>query len=82
MALYDAIIADNNPALGHGREGYYYGASGEHSLYALSKAISEALVKSGKAKSPEVTSFTPEEVDKYFGHFVCLQVRLFGWDSS
>lgn len=67
MTLYDAILDGKNPAVGHGREGYYFGASGEHCLYDLSKAVSDTLIELGKAKSTEVTSFTPEEVNKYFG---------------
>ncbi|KAI0701574.1 NAD(P)-binding protein [Cerioporus squamosus] len=31
--------------LGHGREGYYFAENGEHSLYALCKAIGTALVE-------------------------------------
>jgi hypothetical protein len=90
IQLYDAILADNNPALGHGREGFYFGANGENFLYDLGKAISEALMKLGRANSPEVTSFTKEEADKYFGgvhfFFFCsfrleLIFRLIGWFS-
>lgn len=62
--LYDSIIV--NPATGHGREGMYFGVNGEHSLYAVGKAIGEALVAIGKADNPEPTSFTQEEIQKYF----------------
>ncbi|KAJ7255829.1 NAD(P)-binding protein [Mycena haematopus] len=61
--LYDKIVAD--PATGHGRNGFYFGASGEHSLYDVGKAIGEALVKLGKSKSAEPTPFTQAEFDKY-----------------
>lgn len=62
--LYDSIVA--NPATGHGREGMYFGVNGEHSLYAVGEAIGEALVAIGKADNPEPTSFTQEEIQKYF----------------
>jgi len=64
--LYDS--ATKNPGkTGHGREGFYFGASGEHSLYNVGKAIGEALVELGIAQSPEPTTFTKEDLDKYFG---------------
>ncbi|KAJ7064773.1 NAD(P)-binding protein [Mycena amicta] len=63
--LWDAIIS--NPKLGHGREGYFFGASGEHSLYDVGKKIGEALVALGKSDSVEPTTFTQADLDKYFG---------------
>ncbi|KAL0566871.1 hypothetical protein V5O48_015123 [Marasmius crinis-equi] len=63
-ALWDSIM--NDPQTGHGREGYYFGASGEHRLYDVSQAIGEALVPLGISNSPEPTSFTNEELEKYF----------------
>ncbi|KAK1224082.1 hypothetical protein PQX77_008412 [Marasmius sp. AFHP31] len=65
-ALYDSITK-NPEKTGHGREGFYFGASGEHRLYDVGKAIGEALVQFGIAKSPEPTTFTKEEIDRYFG---------------
>ncbi|KNZ81922.1 hypothetical protein J132_10201, partial [Termitomyces sp. J132] len=65
IVLYDSI--KNNPATGHGREGFYFGENGEHTLYQIGKAISEALVEIGRGNSPEPTTFSKEEVQKYFG---------------
>ncbi|KAF5382083.1 hypothetical protein D9615_004318 [Tricholomella constricta] len=65
LVLYDAIRS--NPATGHGREGFYFGENGEHNLYEVGKAVGKALVEIGKAKSDEPTTFTKEEIDKYFG---------------
>ncbi|KAG7089743.1 hypothetical protein E1B28_011397 [Marasmius oreades] len=62
--LYDSI--SSNPTTGHGREGFYFGENGEHSLYEAAKGIGEALVKLGKAETSEPNSFTEEEVTKYF----------------
>ncbi|KAF8896241.1 hypothetical protein BD779DRAFT_1608539 [Infundibulicybe gibba] len=64
LVLYESIVT--KPATGHGREGIYFGASGEHSLYDIGKAIAQALFDLGKGKSTEPTTFTKEEVDKYF----------------
>jgi len=64
IVLYDSIIA--NPATGHGREGIYFGVNGEHNLYDVSKAIGEVLVEIGKTDNPEPTTFTKEEIDKYY----------------
>ncbi|KAJ7174949.1 NAD-binding protein [Mycena crocata] len=63
VALYDAIVADTT---GHGRNGFYFAESGEHSLYDVGKAIGEALVALGKSDSAEPTTFSQAELDKYF----------------
>ncbi|KAF8885460.1 hypothetical protein BD779DRAFT_674409 [Infundibulicybe gibba] len=63
LALYKSIVT--NPATGHGREGIYFGENGECNLYDVGKAIGQALVDLGKAKSAEPTTFTKEEIDKY-----------------
>ncbi|KAJ7645086.1 NAD(P)-binding protein [Mycena polygramma] len=62
--LYDKIVEDSDT--GHGREGFYFGASGEHSLLDVAKAIGAALVALGKSDNPEPTTFTQAELDKYF----------------
>ncbi|KAI0783871.1 NAD-P-binding protein [Irpex lacteus] len=66
IILYDALIA-NPDKVGHGRDGYYFGTNGEHTWYDISKAIGVALVKRGISKSDEPTTFTTEELVKYFG---------------
>jgi hypothetical protein len=63
--LYDKIVGDAET--GHGRNGFYFGASGEHLLYDVGKAIGTALVALGKSESAEPTTFTQAELDKYFG---------------
>ena len=64
--MYDAIVQKGADNVDHGVKGYYIGANGEHSWYEISKAIGEALVKLGRANDPEPTSFTKEELEKYF----------------
>ncbi|KAH7928229.1 NAD(P)-binding protein [Leucogyrophana mollusca] len=69
VVLFEAIT---NPAAapapaGHGREGFYFGEGGEHKLYDVSKTIAQVLYDLGKGKSPEPTTFSEEELQKYFG---------------
>lgn len=35
-------------------------------MYDIAKAVGKAMVGLGLAKSEEPTTFTPEEIDKYF----------------
>lgn len=63
--LYDAIVS-NPEKVGHGRHGYYIGENGDYLLYDVAKAIGKALVKRGISKSEEPTTFTTEELIKYF----------------
>jgi hypothetical protein len=73
--LYDAIVT-NPEKVGHGRDGFYFGINGEHTWYDISKAIGQAMVKLGLSKSDEPTTFSHDEIIKYFG----TEVRLaLGW---
>ena len=72
--LFDAILSD--PNLPHGREGYYFAENGEYKLYDLAKAYSQALYDLGKGKSPDPTSFTADEVQKYFGVIPLLMLTF------
>ncbi|KAF9069216.1 NAD(P)-binding protein [Rhodocollybia butyracea] len=63
--LFDAVLSPTaNP--GHGLDGYYFGADQEHTLYQIGTAISDALHKAGKSKGGQPTTFTKQELDKYF----------------
>ncbi|KAL1762272.1 hypothetical protein FB107DRAFT_268554 [Schizophyllum commune] len=75
MLLVDAVLRD--PAsIPHGREGYYFGATEEHSWYEASRAIGEAMVALGKTDNPEPTSFTDEEIAKWYkGYDLCSNAR-------
>ncbi|OJT06574.1 hypothetical protein TRAPUB_2569 [Trametes pubescens] len=66
ITLFDSIVS-NPDTTGHGWEGFYFGENGEHSWYQISRAIGDALVALGISKDPEPTSFTTEELIKYFG---------------
>ncbi len=75
IALYDAII--NKPEeTGHGWEGFYFGENGDYSWYQVCKAIGNALVALGVSADSEPTSFTVEELVKYFG------AEQWGWYSG
>ncbi|KAF5359799.1 hypothetical protein D9756_003346 [Leucocoprinus leucothites] len=52
--------------VGHGRNGFYFGLNGEHTLYDVGKELGRTLVAVGKSSSEEPTTFTKEEIDKYF----------------
>ncbi|TFK28556.1 NAD(P)-binding protein [Coprinopsis marcescibilis] len=88
--LFNAIRAKPD-AVGHGREGFYFGESGEHTLYQISKRIAEVFVALGISKSDEPTTFTKEEIDKYFegsnylgSNSRCrgIRSRSLGWKPS
>ena len=73
IIVYNALT--NNPGTtGHGRDGYYFGITGEYSWYELSKEISRTLVELGVHKESEPDSFTRDELLKYFGSPVSVRI--------
>ncbi|KAG2003467.1 hypothetical protein CC2G_004069 [Coprinopsis cinerea AmutBmut pab1-1] len=64
VTLFDAIQS-NHPSAGHGREGFYFGENGQHTLYQIGRAIGDAMVALGLSNSSEPTAFAEEELDKY-----------------
>jgi len=69
--LYNAIKA-NPDAIVHGRDGFYFALNGEHTLYDISKELGRVLVAFGKCSEEEPTTFTQEEVNKYFNGSSCF----------
>jgi len=67
IVLFDAI--QSGTPVGHGAEGYYFGENGEYLLYDIGQAIGVALKELGKAKTEEVSTFTTEDLDEYFGGY-------------
>ena len=65
--VWDAIVTNSNKA-GHGWEGFYIVANDELSVYDLAKETGRVMKELGLSSSDEVTTFTPEEVLKYFPH--------------
>lgn len=51
----------------HGRQGYYFGESGEHTLWLAGQKIGLSMYKAGMTEETEPSTFTKEEIDKYFG---------------
>lgn len=67
ILLFDQILSQKSsdpPA--HGRHGFYFGENGEHSWYDVAKTIAQLLYDTGKGESPQPTTFTKEEMEKYF----------------
>lgn len=64
--IFDAAVKGSSGA-GHGREGFYFGANGEHRVGKISEIIAELLYEMKLGESPEPTVFTEEELQKYFG---------------
>ncbi|EPQ59897.1 hypothetical protein GLOTRDRAFT_28879, partial [Gloeophyllum trabeum ATCC 11539] len=73
ITLFDAATA--NPNTPNGREGYYFGESDHYLMYDVAKAVAKTLVELGRGKSEEPTTFTKEEMQKYFGG-VCFSAYL------
>ncbi|KZT03271.1 NAD(P)-binding protein [Laetiporus sulphureus 93-53] len=65
ITIFDTVTRD--PELGHGWEGFHFGENGEHSWYDISKAIAVAFVELGLGGSDEPTTFTTEELVKFWG---------------
>ncbi|KAI0071514.1 NAD-P-binding protein [Panus rudis PR-1116 ss-1] len=66
IVLFNAIVADPNK-VDHGDNGYYFGENGEHTWFDISQAIGQAMFELGISKSSEPTTFTSQELLKYYG---------------
>ncbi|KAG1763658.1 hypothetical protein EV702DRAFT_1157193 [Suillus placidus] len=85
--VFDAAIKGPGEA-SHGREGFYFGANGEHRVGRISEIIAELLYEMKLGKSPEPTVFTEEELQKYFGgpylgsnsRVRAERAKLIGWN--
>lgn len=60
------LIRQSPESVAHGREGYYFVENGKHNFIQVGKAIAEAMVLLGKSVDSEPSTFTDEEIDKYF----------------
>jgi hypothetical protein len=67
--LYTLVLdfALTNPSNGHGREGYYFGASDEYKWYDLAKTVAEETSAIGHAMTAEPTPLSDAELMKYWG---------------
>lgn len=66
MLLFNKIRANSN-AVPHGREGYFFAASDEHTVGDIEKAVAENLYALGKGKTAEPTLFSKEEAGAFWG---------------
>ncbi|KAI0029867.1 hypothetical protein K488DRAFT_55440 [Vararia minispora EC-137] len=51
----------------HGRQGYFFAENGEYRIIDAARAYTKTLHELGKSATAEPTSFTGEEIVKYFG---------------
>lgn len=70
IVIFDALTA-NSEDVGHGWEGFYFGENGEHTWYDISKEIARTFVELGLGGTGEPTTFSDEELAKYWGSVVC-----------
>ena len=52
--------------VGHGRQGFYFAENGEHHLYDIGRAIGAVPKDFRLVEEAEPSSFTTEELEKYF----------------
>jgi hypothetical protein len=52
--------------IGHGTAGYYLGVAGEYTLLSAANTIGTVLAQNKFAESGQSSSFTPEEIQKYY----------------
>jgi hypothetical protein len=71
IVLYDTIVKNGPDNVDHGIRGYYFGENGEYSWYDISKEIGRTMIELKLTNNPEPTTFSDEELVKYFGSVVC-----------
>ena len=74
MVLFDAVTRPGN-AVPHGREGMFVGENGTYSWYDVGKELARVLHEKGVGQSPEPTTFSSEELAKFFGSEVSTPAR-------
>lgn len=65
LLLWNAVLSGSEKA-GHGWEGIYIAASDDFNWYESAKETGRVLVELGLSATDEVTTYTPEEVAKYY----------------
>lgn len=86
LLIFNTVLA-NKPEIGHGADGYYIGANGEYTLSRATKHIAQELHALGKSATPEPTSYSEEELQKFFGgaslgsnsRVIAKHAPLIGW---
>ncbi|KAF8623670.1 hypothetical protein AX17_007368 [Amanita inopinata Kibby_2008] len=92
IMLFDLIVDGNKearrPKPDHGRTGFYFCENGEHTWLSVAGAIAKAMYDKGNSGSPQPTSFTEDEMQRYFPEGTMLgtnsrckaeRARMLGW---
>lgn len=75
MLLLNAAIYKPDTC-GHGREGVYYAGSGEIPWRDFNEAVGQGLFKAGKLPTPEVSTMSQDEEDKFLPYVSSLPDQL------
>lgn len=67
LLLWNAIVSHSDKA-GHGWEGFYIVGNDVITFYDIAKETGRVLVERGLSTSDEVTTLSPEEIEKYYSH--------------
>jgi len=91
IILYNAIMVDNEK-IGHGHAGFYFAENGAHEMSEVSTIIARVLFEHGKGYSPNPSSFTENEMEKYLAWVgpligsnakcVANRARALGWKPT
>ncbi|PIL35407.1 hypothetical protein GSI_02133 [Ganoderma sinense ZZ0214-1] len=65
MVVFDNVMENPNK-VGHGWQGFYFAENGEHRWLDISNSVGQAMFELQLTENPEPTSFTVEELKKYF----------------
>ena len=76
--IWKAVISGEE--IGHGREGYYFGENGEHTLFQVGEGIGRALAELGLTDAVTPTTFTKEEIERLLGGVSAVS-RPCGYDT-
>lgn len=65
--LYQLVYTRSQKGdIGHGTAGYYLGVAGEYTILSAANAIGSALVDNKWSENAQSSSFTSEEIQKYY----------------
>lgn len=81
LLLWNAIVSHSDKA-GHGWEGFYIVGSDVITFYDIAKETGRVLVELGLSASDEVTTLSPEEIEKYYSHVSYLSLFVVVSDSD
>ena len=77
MVLFSSVTKPGNN-IPHGREGMFIGENGTYSWYDIGKELARIFHDKGLSQSSEPTTFSSDELEKYFGSEVGVLVIFVG----